>query len=127
MDPMEIDKFVELSLVHIIRGVRAAQMAERLPGRGGDEAVMVNPNVMPAADMSPKGAHYFTVNRDMVQMIDFDIAVTVSTEKSGQADSGLKIAGIGGFGGKLEQGSSSSEVSRIRFQIPVLFNGNTRI
>jgi mevalonate kinase len=50
-----------------------------------------------------------------ITYVDFDIAVTESTTKEGGAK--LSIAGIGGCGGDLTNGTET--VSRVKFRVPI--------
>ena len=111
---MELDKFIETTLTQIIRGVGAAHDETSNLVSGS-----VNPKVMNQADGAPKGKNYITQSLDLVQMVDFDVAVTVSSDSNQKGGAGIKIAGLGGFSGDLEKASSSSQVSRLKFQVPI--------
>ena len=117
---MKLSEFVESTLLQIIQGVAAAQSKTKIEGRSPKEADLVNPPVLNQADNAPKNKHYTTIKRDLVQMVDFDVAVTVSRDSAQEGGAGINIAGLGGFGGKLKDGESLSEVSRIKFQVPII-------
>jgi len=53
--------------------------------------------------------------RGWITSIDFDIAVTETKTKEGGAK--LSVAGVGGFGGELSEGTET--VSRIKFRVPI--------
>lgn len=55
-----------------------------------------------------------------ITAVDFDIAVTESKSKEGGAK--LSIAGIGGMGGDLAEGTET--VSRIKFRVPIYIEKN---
>lgn len=57
--------------------------------------------------------------RDHVQMMEFDIAVTAESSKSGGGKAGIKVVGVE-IGGSGEAKSQSSTVSRIKFAVPIV-------
>jgi hypothetical protein len=117
---MNLEEFVETSLKQIIAGVKKAQESTRLPGKHVTESDIVNPGVMYDADHAPKGKYFATIDRKVVHFVDFDVAVTTDSATETQGGLSLKIAGIGAGGGG---GSSDRDtvVSRIKFQVPVVF------
>lgn len=52
---------------------------------------------MYSATPAPKGTHFATVNRNIVHMVDFDIAVTADSRSDAGGKLALKVAGIGGI------------------------------
>ncbi|WP_125564034.1 hypothetical protein [Pseudoalteromonas rubra] len=54
-----------------------------------------------------------------VTYVDFDIAVTESSSAEGGAK--LKVAGVGGLGGDLKQGTEVA--SRVKFRVPIEIQG----
>jgi len=91
---MNIKEFVSDTLKQIIDGVVDAQEYAK-----NKEAVLV-PHL------------------DYYRNISFDVAVTVDESKQKEGKAGITVWSIGaGVGGKTE--SSSSTVSRIKFEIPI--------
>jgi hypothetical protein len=58
-------------------------------------------------------------NSDLIQNINFDIAVTVADNETGGLNAGIKVVGLS-IGAQDSVSSSSSKVSRIQFSIPVI-------
>ncbi len=91
---MDIKEFVSQTLKQIIDGVVDAQ----------DQTRKTNAVVVPYCDSKQK--------------VDFDVAVTVVEGKETGGKAGISVWSIGaGVTGKTE--SSSSTVSRIKFEIPI--------
>jgi len=108
---MDLDKFVEDALIGIIRGVSAAQEAT---GTG-----LINPtDIMYQADDAPK-THYFVRYGNLVDFVQFDIAVTVS--EAGGSEGGGKIKVFASeIGGKLDKRTESTNASRMKFEVPIV-------
>ncbi len=117
---MNLDEFIENSLLQIIKGVRSAQKKSVIKNKALGEGDLINPKVLNNADSVPKGKDYITFDKDLVQMVEFDIAVTASKDSLESLGSGIKVAGLGGFGGKLKKVVTSSDVSRIKFKVPII-------
>ena len=75
---MNIEEFVDTSLQQIISGVRKAQEATRLPDMHPSECDVINPKVLYNADSAPKGKFFITVQKNLVHLVDFDVAVDLS-------------------------------------------------
>lgn len=115
---MELNEFVEVTLRQIIEGVAKAQETTRLQNEGVPvrERNLVNPIL---TDASGGKGLLLSVN-DSVHMIDFDVAVTSSSNEGAKAGANLSVAGFG-FGGDLEESKSDTVVNRIKFQVPVKY------
>jgi len=113
---MEVQEFIAESLKQIAEGVTKAQAEVT--------GALVNPGRLDAVDeMAPELDGKFLVANKMMgrlaQIVEFDLAVTVSKEFSGEGNAGLTVVGIGGtLKGKRE--ILTSEVSRLRFAIPIV-------
>jgi hypothetical protein len=116
---VDLEQFVEQSLIQIIAGVGKAQNSTRLAGKHHSEADVVNPRFMAGADMSPKGRDYFTVDRNIVQFVDFDVAVSSETGSNLKGDASIKVLGFG-IGTQAGSEKATSAVSRIKFQVPIV-------
>jgi hypothetical protein len=62
-----------------------------------------------------KKLNMFSLHGGWVTHVDFDIAVTESRSKEGGAK--LSIAGVGGLGGDLSEGTETA--SRVKFRVPL--------
>lgn len=107
---MDLRKFISETLTQIIAGISDAQtnMVEFQKKCELDAtAPYVNPN--PVSE-----------NHKKLSEIEFDVAVTVSEEKSGEGAGGLSVMGVS-IGGKKGTDQVNSSVSRIKFSIPVSY------
>src|SRR5262245_18560661 len=90
---MELDQFVADALTQIVKGVERAQ---ETTGR-----CVVNASaIRTRADHAPKGNYFTAAYSQLVQMVDFDIAVTVTDSRTAVAGGKISIAswGIGAKG-----------------------------
>ncbi len=92
------------TLRQIVKGVRAAQQDEDCAG------AQINPTVN-------QGLAY-----NIVEKIQFDVAVTVSAENEKQGKASIGVASVFGLGigGQATSITTSSSASRIKFDIPVI-------
>ena len=104
---MKLDEFVGQTLIQIIQGVRSAQKTAE--EHGVTELGYINPR--------PDHVKY-VVNYQTP--ISFDIAITVTDESRSDIKGGIQVVGIG-IGGKDESSSQNSTVSRVSFNLPVVF------
>jgi hypothetical protein len=97
---MDVKEFVAETLKQVTEAVK--ENASTLKnGSGNVEAL--------------KKINMFSHGRGFVTFVDFDIAVTESSSKEGGAK--LSIAGVGGIGGDLTQGTEVA--SKIKFRVPI--------
>lgn len=102
---MELEEFIKTTLVNIKNGIRGANLEiAKKEGKelGKDIAAMF---VMEAHNRD-KGQGYIT----------FDVAVTVSQEKTKSGGGGLRIA-VANLGGGVGDVKSQEHVSHIKFHI----------
>jgi hypothetical protein len=66
-----------------------------------------------------KKLNMFSHSGGFVTYVDFDIAVTQSSSKEGGAK--LSIAGVGGLGGDLTEGTETA--SKVKFRVPIKIDG----
>ncbi|HEU4430077.1 MAG TPA: hypothetical protein VFT98_15040 [Myxococcota bacterium] len=115
---MNLEQFVETCLMQIVSGVRKAQVATRLEGRHHSEADLVNPSIMYSADGAPKGKFFATMERNLVHLVEFDVALTTVSSSDTGGGVNLAVAGIG-----LKAGASGRDeetaVSRVKFHVPI--------
>jgi hypothetical protein len=113
---MKIDEFIAESLKGVAEGVTKAQV---------EANAIVNPGRLDEVDETTpgRGDKFLVANKTMgrlAQVVDFDIAVTVSEGATKEGGAKLKVAGIVEIDGKIEGNTSTSSVSRIKFSIPVV-------
>lgn len=106
---MDIKDFVENTLLQIVQGVNSAN--EKLKDTG---AIISSKNVRPLRE----GTTYNSSTSDLVNLIEFDIAVTVNEKDTANGGMGIKIAGIS-IGGGLQNETANQSISKIKFSIPL--------
>ncbi|MGL6159485.1 hypothetical protein [Microbulbifer sp.] len=115
---MDLKEFIRESLVQISEGIIEAN--EQLK----DTTAIANPHGIQAYSNEAKAYgrinETFQQKEQLVQLVDFDVAL--HADSGSEAGGGLKlsIASIGVDGGKKSTESSSSE-SRIKFSIPMVY------
>ena len=102
---MELEEFIRITLVQIMRGVKAAQVDWAATGSGG--------GVISPAWGGPED------HANRVQEVKFDIAVTAATKTEGGGSGGIKVLALD-VSGKASRAVENSTVSRIAFSIPIL-------
>jgi hypothetical protein len=123
-DTLELSAFIKETLVEIIQGVERARTALE--------------DIDTGAEICPTGLHFkgespapFKAGRGFVQEVEFDVAITVSKGESAGGTGGghlsigvpsLEWLGGAGIEGQLrrEHQRERSEVSHVRFTVPVL-------
>lgn len=113
---MDIKDFVENTLLQIVQGVNSAN--EQLKDSG---AIISSKDVRPLRE----GTTYNTRTGDLVNLIEFDIAVTVNEKDTANGGAGIKIVGIS-IGGSLQNETSNQSISRIKFSIPLTLPSNPK-
>lgn len=120
---MDVQEFVQQTLMQIVNGVRGAQ--EELgnssngrtlkgPPKDGSTTGRVNPPYESVGgDLSKQSA--FSEDGHLLQAVEFDMAVTV--EEGASAKAGIKVLGLGGGSGDFAARTSS--VSRVKFSVLV--------
>ena len=110
---MELKDFVAETLTQITKGVEEAQNQLRES----------NPNACINPHMTKDDTDKWVTGgrRKNVEMVDFDVAVTVKEGTETKGGMGLVVAGLFNLetGGKSNQASGT--VSRVRFKIPAAF------
>ena len=115
---MKLEEFIATTLTQIINGVQKAQLDTKDATVEQGETALVNPKFVYGADDAPKGKHYPMVGGGIVQMVDFDVAVTTQESADVKAGLGVFVAGFS-FGTKGGVSSQDSAISRIKFQVPI--------
>lgn len=128
---LKLKDFIRSSLVEIVQGVDEAREAT-----GGDHSGIGKVAHLTIEEDDPNTKTtkqtYLHEAPDLVQKIEFDIAVTVAANKSVKAQA---EGGVGGdiyvlqaktnFQGGTERGDTQTHASRIKFSVPVIFEGGS--
>ena len=110
-DVKSLDDFVAETLRQIVAGIRKAQAADQ-----GDH---ISPQgIRTSADHAPKGKYFTTQTNHLVQMVDFDVAITVVETSNLEGGARISVLSVG-LGAKADTGSENTSVSRIKFSIPI--------
>ena len=111
---MELKDFVSESLAQIIEGIKTAQ------GKTARMGATINPKGLKAGTEAYAKAQFNKETGVLAQMVAFDIAVTATKGKSTKGGIGVFMGAVGvGTQGRSQR--EQSMVSRITFEIPVLF------
>jgi len=103
---MELEEFVQTTLVQIMRGIMSAQ--KEWDSKSSGYGV-----ISPAWD----GPDDF-VNR--TQGVNFDVAVTAAKKSERGGGGGIKVIAAFEASGKISNSAENSTVSRISFSVPIL-------
>jgi hypothetical protein len=114
---MDIESFVSQALEQLGAGVNAAR---------GKKGITISPK--PYSDgkgSNTAGGHPLEMHTDaIVNFVEFDLSVAVTSrvEGSAEAKAKLQVIGLDLGGAKLEGGIDHTRVQRIKFQVPVSFS-----
>lgn len=110
---MNLRQFVGETLSEIIQGVKDAQ------ANLGDSGKNICPAVLTTGSMSElMKKHLFASNLDLIQQVEFDVAVTVAEGTDTKGGIGV-FTGFIGLGQQGASSSASSSLSRIKFTVPI--------
>lgn len=117
---MEIQEFVQTSIVGVMSGIRGAQNEYS----NGNSAY--DPLICPAWEPPTTDAGGSTRGHaDKIHELEFDLAVTITESTSSRAGgkAGIKVIGLSSvdLGISAQSNGSHSTISRIRFKIPVRY------
>jgi len=105
---MDLKEFITETIVQIQEGVQdAIERRSSISDAGG----AINP-----VFLTPETYAYGDKLR---QMVEFDVAITVSDRTTGEGKAGLKVWSLE-IGGGASKSAEQSTVSRIKFSIPVI-------
>jgi hypothetical protein len=117
---LNIEEFVQASLVGITSGIRGAQ--EKYRNENSAYASLICPAWAPITSNLGGGTKG---HADKIHDIEFDLAVTVDESSSAKCNGRAAIKVTGLYGGDLgfssESMGSHSTLSRIRFKIPIRY------
>ena len=111
---MDLENFVKSTLVSIIGGIKQAQQSDS----GGLIAPQVGGHSFP-----PNG-----VNNDqgvVSTVVQFEVAVSAEDTKSADAKAGIKVLSAQ-LGGSLETENKNSNISKIKFSVPLVMPINQK-
>ena len=117
MAAMELEQFVTVTLTQIMSGIKTAM--SKVEEQGGK----INPTI------SIRGDHkgHLTgskISPLSIESVQFDVALTVS-EGTGSTAGIAVVAGIFGGGARGTSSEETSQVSRVKFAIPVQWPQHT--
>ncbi len=113
---MELRDFVAESLKQVVDGIVNAQEYSKKKGAFINPKDMVNTSNNGLIVTHNLGSGQYPIP----QVIEFDVAVTVSEGMEAKAGIGV-FAGALGLGTQAKVADGNSSISRIKFSIPVLF------
>ncbi|MHC4404562.1 MAG: hypothetical protein ACYTG0_33320 [Planctomycetota bacterium] len=109
---MQLAEFIEESLVQMIQGVKKAQDKTR-----DTDAEIAPAGLAKFADDQTQ--IMFKPGQGLVNMVEYDVAVTTGEKTSAQGGIGIVMAVLG-VGAQAKMEDSSSAIHRIKFSIPVV-------
>ena len=115
MEGMNLSRFVSLAITEIAKGIEQAK------SELGGADVLINPITNDKGFVSTDQKNWCRA----VQMVEFDLSVTASTESSDDVGGKISIVNLFSIGGKTVEAKSNLETSRIKFSVPVSFPTNT--
>ena len=109
---MNLKEFVSVTIGQIIDAVQEIK-AEKGNSR-------VNPKPRGGTLHSNLHQMGFIVSsaNELIQQVEFDVALTVTEEKENKGGIGIFVAGVG-IGGQRQSENSNSSVSRVKFKVPI--------
>ena len=109
---MDLEEFIEASLTQIVSGIQAA--SEGVAKAGGE----LNPRI-DLQDSSFPTYQGTDGRKRILQQVEFDVAVTVSSERDGGGSASLNVAGVFSIAGEGGAKSGESSISRVKFSVPL--------
>jgi hypothetical protein len=109
---MELKNFVSETLKQVLEGVKTAQSFAK--EHGGQ----INPKGITVSAASTHSQMY-TPRGELVQLMEFDVAVTTTEEDKAKGGIGIFV-GAFGVGVQGESGNQNSAINRIQFRVPII-------
>lgn len=110
---MNLREFVGQTLSEIVQGVSDAQVSLGDLGKG------ICPPIFTTASMPElMKKHLFTGGDKLVQLVEFDVAVTVEKGTDTKGGIGVFVGSIG-LGTQGASSASNSSISHIKFTVPI--------
>ena len=110
---MQLKDFVRESLVQVVDGIVEAQK------RTEESNAIVSPYLPPSRSQGTRPDVFSSPNLGIVQMFEFDVAVTVSKDDAKEGGVAV-VAAVLGAGGKVRSEKQFANVSRLKFSVPVV-------
>ena len=104
---MDLEQFISEALLQIFRGVQSAQAEVR---ENDDYKGVIHPKWGVENDYDKYAS-----------AVEFDIAISVSKQTSGEGKAGIRVAFVD-VGGGHERSFQQGSVSRVSFKVPVVFS-----
>jgi hypothetical protein len=113
---MELKEFVESTLLNIVEGVYSARTKVRQSPAAGDGAEVSPYLISHEGGQIPLGN-----GNGYAQLVDFDLALTVTEDKSAKGTSSSKVTvlSLPVADAGVDESSGTQTVHRIRFKVPV--------
>jgi hypothetical protein len=111
---MDLRQFVKQTVQDIVEAT--VELQQDLEGKG----VIVNPPLSSDGNITYEHEDADHIRR-RIEVIDFDVAVTVGAETAGGGRAGLKVWSVEA-GGDGRHARRSEEVSRVRFSLPIVYS-----
>lgn len=109
---MDLKEFVGQALVEIIQGVLNAQTVLGMNGK------YINPELSTQQGPLEKQGKIVSIQGQLVQTVEFDVAVTATEAKGTKGGIGVVVGAIG-LGSQGQSTEENSAVSRIKFAVPI--------
>jgi len=111
---MELEEFIEKTLLQIFNGVCSAQ--PEVKKLGGT----INPF---DKDYTDKGGNLLYMEYSKKRYIDFEVSLTESNKNEANAGIGV-LLGVVSIGGKGNKGNENISLTKVKFSIPVFYPVN---
>ena len=113
---MDLENFVASTLTQVANGVKKAQENSAASG------AWINPAGLLAVTAESLAVEVDTNAQVYLERVQFDVAVTVSTDQAGGAEGKITVLGMRlGAGGQVNY--ENATVSRVQFSVPVAWPG----
>ena len=109
---MELKEFIGQALADIVQGVFDAQQTL------GTNRNYINPKLSTQQGIHEKHGKLVSTQGQLVQTVEFDIAVTASEGKGTKGGIGV-VVGVFALGSQGQSSTEISAVSRIKFSVPM--------
>ncbi len=109
---MELKDFVSETLKQVIEGVKMAQEATKESGG------KINPKGIYTTSTN-SNPQLYTENNELVQIIEFDVAITTTEDDKTKGGVGVFV-GAFGVGVQGESNNQNSAINRIQFKVPII-------
>ena len=109
---MELKEFVAQTLTDLIQGILDAQT------NLGQNGKFINPELSTQQGELEERGSLVSIQGQLVQNVDFDVAVTATTGKGSKGGIGV-VAGVFALGSQAQSSTENIAVSRLKFSVPI--------